>query len=381
MKFHVIGLPHTQTTKEYNACAYTQKVYKFCQMMTERGHEVYHYGVEGSNPPSTENVQILSLKEQEKYFGKQDWKKDFFYDIWDAKADWWAVMNNRAIVEILQRIENRDFVCLIGGVCQKPIADSVTHWARAVEYGIGYHGVFGNYRVFESYAWQHFIYGETKQENGQNYDAVIPNYFDPADFPIAPSRGDYYLYLGRMVGRKGIETASETVKQIGGKLLLAGQGVLKVEGNKIITKEFTLEGPHLEYVGYADTKRRAELMTNAKAVFVPTNYVEPFGGVAVEAQFCGTPAITTDWGAFTETVIHGVTGYRCRTLEQFIWAAENADKLDPVKIREIAVANYSIKKVGEMYEEYFGMLSELWGKGWYTLKYRPQLNWLNKKYG
>ena len=49
-RLHVIGMPHTRTTKEYNACAFTQKALKFCKMMTDRGHTVYHYGVEGSNP-------------------------------------------------------------------------------------------------------------------------------------------------------------------------------------------------------------------------------------------------------------------------------------------------------------------------------------------
>lgn len=38
-RFHVLTLPHTQVTAEYVACAYTQKIRKFCQMMMGLDHE------------------------------------------------------------------------------------------------------------------------------------------------------------------------------------------------------------------------------------------------------------------------------------------------------------------------------------------------------
>ena len=73
----------------------------------------------------------------------------------------------------------------------------------------------------------------------------------------------------------------------------------------------------------------------------------------------GTPVIASDWGAFTETVEHGRTGYRCRTLDQFVWAARHVSDLDPWYIHTRAVANWSLDRVKWMYEEYFEMLFRL----------------------
>jgi glycosyltransferase involved in cell wall biosynthesis len=114
-------------------------------------------------------------------------------------------------------------------------------------------------------------------------------------------------------------------------------------------------------------ERRGELMAGAQAVWVPTIYCEPFGNVAVEAQLCGTPVITTDWGAMTETVEDGVTGFRCRTLGEFLDAARNVHRLSPAYIRGRAEALYSTQAVARRYQRHFERLYSLWSDGWYDV--------------
>lgn len=371
MRFHVVALPHTQTTKEYSACAYTQKVLNFCKMMTSLGHEVYHYGGEGSTPEAVEHITTVTHADREKWWGSNNWRKDFFAIDWDERLPYWVGANQATIREIKRRLQPRDFICLIGGNCQRSIANAFPHH-MAVEFGIGYQGVFSKYRVFESYAWMHYVYGLLNQKDGASYDAVIPNYFDPADFPLIERKEDYFVFVGRLVSRKGIELAVETTRRLGAKLIIAGQGVVSKEPGRIVARECVIEGKHVEHVGVLGVKERGLLMGNARALFAPTTYIGPFEGVSIEALFCGTPTITTDWGCFAENNLDGRTGFRIRTLGEALYACKSLSSLDsPAALRRYAIDRFSIDVVRYRYQEYFDQLLSLWGKGWYTETYDP----------
>jgi glycosyltransferase involved in cell wall biosynthesis len=365
MRFHVLGLSHCPTTREFSACAFSQKARLLSKMLRRLDHEVFFYGVEGSEVECTEFVSVLGSEAWKKNHA-YDWKKTGFDLQIDNPAHKEFVVN--AIAAIAQRAQRNDFLLCTFGMAHKAVADALPGLI-AVEPGIGYEQTFAKWRVFESYAWMHFLYGrEGRSLTPVFYDAVIPNYYDLGDYPFRIRKRPYFLFVGRPTELKGLRIASDVCKKIGAKLYAAGQGELP-------------EGVEAEWLGVLSIEERGKWMGGARALFAPTYYVEPFGSVVIEAGFCGTPVITTDFGSFTETVRHGITGYRCRTFEQFVWAAEHIKYIDPTECRQNAVLNYGLDRISKMYEEYFDMLTRLHNdpKGWYAENpRRKNLSWLTR---
>jgi glycosyltransferase involved in cell wall biosynthesis len=356
-RFHALGIPHTVTSKEFNACAYTQKILKFSKMMTQRGHEVIHYGHEDSDLICTEHVSVLTNDDFNKSYGSHDWRKTFFK--FNTSDYAYQTFYRNAIKAIGQRKKKNDFILPFWGSGVRPICDAHPDLIT-VEPGIGYAGGhWARWKVFESYAIYHAYCGMEAVGNCQqdNYAVVIPNYFDKDDFDFCDQKEDYFLYLGRVYSGKGVDIAIEATQRAGVKLVIAGQ---KEEGYKL--------PDHVEYVGYADVPTRKRLMAKAKASFVPSQYVEPFGGVQIENLLSGTPTITSDWGSFTENNLHGITGFRCRTM---------GDYVDAVKAIEVGAINpydchrwgknFTLERVAPMYEKYFADVMDVYtGDGWYA---------------
>ena len=342
MNLHIIGLPHSITTEDWQTCAFTQKIWKFCKMMPQLGWEVIHYGVEGADVP-TKKVDLVSREEWDKYYDIKD--QATFYN--KSPNEFVARYNLLAVAALMDNSTEED--AILFPYSQREIGQALTNRRLQVESGIGYEATFAPYKIFESRAWANRIYGKLGVEDGPHFDAVIPNYFDPEKLPLSKKKGDYFLYMGRLVPRKGVAIAATVCQILGKKLVIAGQGTLAT-ANITDTKNIEFIGP------INDPVEKAQLLGEAQALFSPTQYFEPFGGVTIEAAMCGTPVITSAHGCFPETIVQEVTGWRCQLLDDYVQAAKRLDGFDPERIRKYAVANYSMDRVAKLYDLYFRRL-------------------------
>jgi glycosyltransferase involved in cell wall biosynthesis/SAM-dependent methyltransferase len=371
MKIHVLGIPHTQTNELFTTCAFTQKALNLCKMMHRRGHEVYHYGVEGSVVECTEHISVVNKEEWEALYphpgtGYYNLETGGIYAAYHAK---WA---QNCHLELAQRVGKpmTEIIALTWGGTQRTACEGIQQFL--VESGIGYKHSWSDFRVYESYAWLHMHMGAAGHwEGGKWYWAVIPNAFDLNKFTFNANRGEDFLYLGRLNADKGVGLAVHVAKEVGRKITICGQGD---------PTPFLNGNPHASYLPPVGVEDRRRLLSQARAVFCPSIYVEPFCGTNVEAQLSGAPVITSDFGVFPETVVHGKTGFRCRSFEQFVWAAKNIDKISPVDCREWAGDNFSLERVALMYEEFFQQILNVGRREGFYLPNpnRTQLDWLNK---
>jgi len=362
-RIHLLGLPHTKTTLDFTACAYTMKVWKFCKMMEGRGHHLMHYGHEESNPIADELIPVINKQEWDAVYGEHDFQSSLF--TYDTNDDAYQTFYKNAIVEIRKRKRPGDIILPFWGAGVRPICDAHSDLI-IIEPGIGYaHGHWADYKIFESYSIYHAYCGleNVGQCNQKWYDVVIPNYFDLDEFEYIDKKEDYFLFVGRVYDGKGLNIAIQATEAMGAKLKVAGQ----LTGHYA---DSNYKWPdHVEFLGYAGLDERKKLMGGAIASFLPSMYVEPFGGVQIENLLSGTPVITTDWGAFSENNIEGVTGYRCRNFEDFVSAATNCKngKIKSIDCRKHG-EKFSLENIAPKYEKFFGRVTDIYGgKGWYTI--------------
>ena len=358
MRLHLLSIPHTVTVPAFTSCAFTTKVLRFSRMMRPLGFEVIHYGVDGSDSGATADVILMGQDEHQELLGhpyhSQHATGGMYGD--DAQADslLYKQWNLYAREELKERVEPGDLILLpFGHAHASAIRDlpNLKDRAGAVESGIGYYDTLLPWRIYESEAVRHGAMGKEGRygvhESTSRLEYVVPNYYNPADWPEGPG-GDAIVYLGRLTEGKGLRLLLEIARQRPDvPFRIAGSGTMNPAWGEV--------PPNVEVLG--PLTERAAYLGNARAIIAPSRYVEPFCGSVVEAAFTGTPAITSNFGAFTETVEHGVTGYRCQTMREWLHAIDAVCNLSRETVWVRAVKRYSMYTVGRMYAEVFHEMS------------------------
>lgn len=330
---HILSNPSGPVHIDNRTDPFSIAVIKFVNNMKALGWNCIHYGLIGCEV-DCETVICL----------------DKIYTNRTACIDQY---NRKAAGEIKKRKQPGDMIMCFHG-WENQVAAEANKDLPIVEPSIGYEtkAVFAPYRVFTSYAQMHLFYGERGMLMKPSwFDAVIPNAFTPGEFEYSDKKKDYILYFGRVIENKGVHIAIQATEKTGHKLIIAGPGSLTDMGYHEIPK-------HVEVFGVANAEQRKELMRDARAIIGPTYYVEPFGNMVAEGYFSGTPAITADWGGFTETVIQGVTGFRCREMREFVDALNNIDKIKSEDCQRWAMTNYTEEIVHKKLDDYFKKILE-----------------------
>ncbi len=133
----------------------------------------------------------------------------------------------------------------------------------------------------------------------------------PMAEPPPVTDGNYYLFLSRLVDVKGVAMLLQAWEKIyaslgarAPQLRIAGEGPL--EG---MVREAAAKNPKIEFCGMLRGQAKREVISNCRALLVPSVWWEPLGLVTCEAYDFSKPVLAAASGGLSETVAPGVTGF------------------------------------------------------------------------
>lgn len=168
---------------------------------------------------------------------------------------------------------------------------------------------------------------------------------------VSRSRGEYYLFFGRLSYEKGIKTLIEAFTALNGpKLKIVGTGP-EEETLKAYVAEHRAE-QKIEFVGYRKGDELKELIRDASFVVVPSEWYENNPMTIIEAYSAGIPVIGAHIGGIPEIINEGSTGYlfpsgNIQGLKEVITKAESLSEENYSEMsqaaRKFAAENFSEK--------------------------------------
>lgn len=177
-----------------------------------------------------------------------------------------------------------------------------------------------------------------------------------------PDKQQYYLYLGRLSEEKGIMTLVKACRNAGVTLYIVGRGDMA----DLIGGYITDNGlENIKMLGFKSGQELIDLVGNAKAVVLPSEWYENGPYSAIEALQLGIPVIGADIGGIPELVKDN--GYLFKSgdsdeLGNVLVKFESLSETEYAKLRDNSVklfneyytGEYHYRRLMEVYENAVG---------------------------
>ncbi len=191
---------------------------------------------------------------------------------------------------------------------------------------------------------------------------VIPNGVDTSKFRSMGKEearavmnfddAPFFLYVGRLVGKKGLLTLLLAFREVAeelpeARLRIAGKGKLKPV-LRSMSKAIGIE-EKVDFLGYVPGEMMNALFSSADIFVLPSSFGESFGIVLLEAMASGTPVIGTRVGGIEEILGKGKYGLLVPPSEPEELAGAMLDLMGDKEKRSI-LSKRSLKMVRSKYD-------------------------------
>ena len=168
----------------------------------------------------------------------------------------------------------------------------------------------------------------------------------------------YVASLGRITPDKGIIAAIRIAAAAGLKLKVAAKidNIFEAYYESAVKPLF--DRYEVDFIGEIGDDQKGDFLGHASALVFPTECIEPFGLVMIEAMACGTPVVAYDRGAVREVLEHGKTGFVVETEEEAIQALHRAGDLDRLQIRKSFERRFTSRTMAQGYVQIYRGLAK-----------------------
>lgn len=223
------------------------------------------------------------------------------------------------------------------------------------------HKWFHSYDTIDKIITPSAFYKNKFEEFGISNERVIhiPNFLDTEKMKV--NRRDdcekYYLYFGRLSEEKGVPTLLKAFQEINAKLYIVGTGPIK---NNI--EEYILENNinNVEVLGFMSGQSLKDIVGNAKAVILPSEWYENGPYSAIEALQMGRPIIGANIGGIPELIDGNGYLFKSGDSEELKKQIKKLEGLKAVEYQNLKINSYKLFLDNYTKEIHYKKLNEVY---------------------